>query len=104
MDLTRGDEIEEGPALHHGDVVQQQGAVRRLLSLHRRRRHLQGLPRLDDRQRGQGRAARADASAFDRQDVEFVGAIREGREPESSAASVVPTMALLDKIDKAMNR
>ena len=41
--------------------------------------------------------------AFDRQDVEFVGAIREGREPESSAASVVPTMALLDKIDKAMN-
>jgi 2-hydroxy-4-carboxymuconate semialdehyde hemiacetal dehydrogenase len=40
--------------------------------------------------------------AFDRQDVEFVGAIREGREPESSAASVVPTMALLDKIDKSM--
>ena len=42
-------------------------------------------------------------AAFDRQDIEFVGAIREGREPESSAASVVPTMALLDKIDKAMN-
>ena len=41
--------------------------------------------------------------AFDRQDVEFVSAIREGREPESSAASVVPTMALLDKIDKAMS-
>ena len=29
-----------------------------------------------------------DVAAFDRQDVEFVGAIREGREPESSAASV----------------
>jgi 2-hydroxy-4-carboxymuconate semialdehyde hemiacetal dehydrogenase len=43
-------------------------------------------------------------AAFDRQDVEFVSAIREGREPESGAASVVPTMALLDKIDKAMNR
>jgi 2-hydroxy-4-carboxymuconate semialdehyde hemiacetal dehydrogenase len=42
-------------------------------------------------------------AAFDRQDIEFVGAIREGREPESSAASVVPTMALLDKIDRAMN-
>jgi hypothetical protein len=41
-------------------------------------------------------------AAFDRQDIEFVGAIREGREPESSAASVVPTMALLDTIDKAM--
>jgi 2-hydroxy-4-carboxymuconate semialdehyde hemiacetal dehydrogenase len=41
--------------------------------------------------------------AFDRQDVEFVSAIREGREPESSAASVVPSMALLDKIDRAMN-
>lgn len=42
--------------------------------------------------------------AFDRQDVEFVSAIREGREPESNAASVVPTMALLDKIDRSMNR
>lgn len=42
-------------------------------------------------------------AAFDRQDIEFVGAIREGREPESSGASVVPTMALLDKIDKAMS-
>jgi 2-hydroxy-4-carboxymuconate semialdehyde hemiacetal dehydrogenase len=42
--------------------------------------------------------------AFDRQDVEFVSAIREGREPESSAATCVPTMALLDKIDKAMAR
>ncbi len=42
--------------------------------------------------------------AFDRQDVEFVSAIREGREPESSAASCVPTMALLDKIDRAMGR
>jgi 2-hydroxy-4-carboxymuconate semialdehyde hemiacetal dehydrogenase len=40
--------------------------------------------------------------AFDLQDVEFVGAIREGREPESSAASCVPTMALLDKIEKSM--
>src|ERR1700704_1484358 len=42
------------------------------------------------------------ALAFDRQDVEFVSAIREGREPESSAASCVPTMALLDRIDRAM--
>ena len=42
-------------------------------------------------------------AAFDRQDVEFTGAIREGREPESSAASCLPTMALLDRIDKAMN-
>jgi 2-hydroxy-4-carboxymuconate semialdehyde hemiacetal dehydrogenase len=41
--------------------------------------------------------------AFDRQDVEFVSAIREGREPESSAASCLPTMALLDSIDRAMN-
>src|SRR5262249_45188842 len=43
-------------------------------------------------------------AAFDRQDVEFVSAIREGREPESSAASCVPTMALLDQIERAMNR
>jgi 2-hydroxy-4-carboxymuconate semialdehyde hemiacetal dehydrogenase len=42
--------------------------------------------------------------AFDRQDIEFVAALREGREPESSAASVLPTMALLDRIDKAMNK
>jgi 2-hydroxy-4-carboxymuconate semialdehyde hemiacetal dehydrogenase len=42
--------------------------------------------------------------AFDRQDVEFTSAIREGREPESSAASCLPTMALLDRIDRAMTR
>jgi 2-hydroxy-4-carboxymuconate semialdehyde hemiacetal dehydrogenase len=42
-------------------------------------------------------------AAFDRQDVEFTSAIREGREPESSAASCLPTMALLDRIDKAMS-
>lgn len=40
--------------------------------------------------------------AFDRQDVEFVSAIREGREPESSATSCVKTMALLDGIERAM--
>ena len=43
-------------------------------------------------------------AAFDRQDVEFTSAIREGREPESSAQSCLPAMALLDKIDKAMQR
>lgn len=43
-------------------------------------------------------------AAFDRQDIEFVNAIRERREPESSAASCLPTMALLDRIDKAMSR
>jgi 2-hydroxy-4-carboxymuconate semialdehyde hemiacetal dehydrogenase len=42
------------------------------------------------------------AAAFDRQDVEFVSAIREGRQPESSAASCVPTMVLLDRIERAM--
>jgi 2-hydroxy-4-carboxymuconate semialdehyde hemiacetal dehydrogenase len=43
-----------------------------------------------------------DVSAFDRQDVEFVSAIREEREPESSATSCLPTMALLHRIDQAM--
>jgi 2-hydroxy-4-carboxymuconate semialdehyde hemiacetal dehydrogenase len=53
---------------------------------------------------GEGKEVPLDSvTAFDRQDVEFVGAIREGREPESSVASCVPTMALLDKIEKAMN-
>jgi 2-hydroxy-4-carboxymuconate semialdehyde hemiacetal dehydrogenase len=41
-------------------------------------------------------------AAFDRQDVEFTSAIRDGREPESSAASCLPTMALLDGIERAM--
>jgi 2-hydroxy-4-carboxymuconate semialdehyde hemiacetal dehydrogenase len=41
--------------------------------------------------------------AFDRQDLEFTSAIREGREPESSAASCLPTMALLDGIEKSTN-
>jgi 2-hydroxy-4-carboxymuconate semialdehyde hemiacetal dehydrogenase len=40
--------------------------------------------------------------AFDRQDVEFTSAIREAREPESSAHSCLRTMALLDRIDRAM--
>jgi 2-hydroxy-4-carboxymuconate semialdehyde hemiacetal dehydrogenase len=42
-------------------------------------------------------------AAFDRQDVEFTSAIREGREPESSAESCLPTMRLLDRIDAVMN-
>src|SRR6185295_5276510 len=42
-------------------------------------------------------------TAFDRQDVEFTSAIREGRTPESSAQSCLPTMELIDRIDKAMN-
>jgi 2-hydroxy-4-carboxymuconate semialdehyde hemiacetal dehydrogenase len=41
-------------------------------------------------------------AAFDRQDVEFISAIREGRQPESNAASCVPTMALLDRIERTM--
>lgn len=43
-------------------------------------------------------------AAFDRQDVEFTSAIREGREPESSATSCLPTMALLQRIDRAVNQ
>jgi 2-hydroxy-4-carboxymuconate semialdehyde hemiacetal dehydrogenase len=43
-------------------------------------------------------------AAFDRQDAEFVSAIRERREPESSIASCVPTMRLLDRIDASMAR
>jgi 2-hydroxy-4-carboxymuconate semialdehyde hemiacetal dehydrogenase len=42
-------------------------------------------------------------AAFDRQDAEFISAIREGREPESSARSCVPAMALLDRIERAMS-
>lgn len=54
---------------------------------------------------GEGREVALDGVlAFDRQDVEFVSAIREGRQPESSAESCVPTMALLDRIERAMDR
>lgn len=42
-------------------------------------------------------------SAFEIQDREFVAAIREGREPESSAASCVPAMALLERIQAIMD-
>ena len=41
--------------------------------------------------------------AFDRQDLEFTSAIREGRDPESGAASCLPAMALLDRIDRVMS-
>jgi len=54
---------------------------------------------------GDGKEVPLDGTAaFDRQDVEFTSAIREGREPESSAQSCLPTMALLDTIEKAMTR
>ena len=43
-------------------------------------------------------------AAFDRQDIEFTSALREGREPESSAASCLPAMALLERIDRAMSQ
>ena len=42
-------------------------------------------------------------SAFEIQDREFIGAIREGRPPDSSAASCLPAMRLLDRIEKVMN-
>jgi 2-hydroxy-4-carboxymuconate semialdehyde hemiacetal dehydrogenase len=49
---------------------------------------------------GDGREIPLDTTAaFDRQDIEFTSAIREGREPESSAQSCLPTMALLDRIE-----
>jgi 2-hydroxy-4-carboxymuconate semialdehyde hemiacetal dehydrogenase len=52
---------------------------------------------------GEGKEVPLDGvAAFDRQDVEFANAIREGREPESSAQSCLPTMALLDRIDRVM--
>ncbi|MNQ42072.1 4-carboxy-2-hydroxymuconate-6-semialdehyde dehydrogenase [compost metagenome] len=43
-----------------------------------------------------------DGSSFARQDAEFLAAIREGRTPESSFAACLPTMRLLDKLDRAM--
>jgi 2-hydroxy-4-carboxymuconate semialdehyde hemiacetal dehydrogenase len=52
---------------------------------------------------GEGKEVPSDGTAaFDRQDVEFTRAILDGTEPESSAESCLPTMALLDRIDKAM--
>lgn len=38
-----------------------------------------------------------------RQDEEFAEAIRQGREPESSAAQAVATMELLDRIEKSLS-
>lgn len=37
-----------------------------------------------------------------RQDEEFLDAVREGREPESSAAQAVATMELLDRIERSL--
>lgn len=54
---------------------------------------------------GDGKDTPSDGiAAFDRQDIEFTSAVREGREPESSAASCLPTMALLHRIEKAMGQ
>ena len=43
-----------------------------------------------------------EGSGFARQDGEFLAAIREGRAPESSFAACLPSMRLLDRIDRAM--
>jgi len=37
------------------------------------------------------------------QDREFVAAIREGREPRSSVAQVLPAMETLDRLEKSFN-
>jgi 2-hydroxy-4-carboxymuconate semialdehyde hemiacetal dehydrogenase len=37
------------------------------------------------------------------QDREFVAAIREGREPQSSVAQVLPAMEVLDRLEKCLN-
>ena len=37
-----------------------------------------------------------------RQDQEFLDAVREGREPESSAAQAVATMELLDRVERSL--
>jgi len=37
------------------------------------------------------------------QDREFVAAIREGREPHSSVAQVLPAMATLDRLERSLN-
>jgi 2-hydroxy-4-carboxymuconate semialdehyde hemiacetal dehydrogenase len=53
----------------------------------------------------EGNEVRLDGvAAFDRQDIEFTSAIRDRREPESSAASCLPTMVLLDRIQRTMGR
>lgn len=41
-------------------------------------------------------------SGFARQDAEFLAAIREGRSPEASFASCLPSMRLLDRLDRAI--
>jgi 2-hydroxy-4-carboxymuconate semialdehyde hemiacetal dehydrogenase len=37
------------------------------------------------------------------QDREFVAAIRDGREPESSVAKVLPAMAVLDRLEQCLD-
>lgn len=43
-----------------------------------------------------------EGSSFARQDAEFLAAIRDRRTPESSFAACLPSMRLLDRIDRAM--
>jgi len=52
----------------------------------------------------EGRQVNLDQTpAYDRQDAEFISAIREGHEPEAAAASCLPAMELLEKIQKSMD-
>jgi len=38
------------------------------------------------------------------QDREFISAIQQGREPNSSVAQVLPAMRTLDRLEKSLNR
>jgi 2-hydroxy-4-carboxymuconate semialdehyde hemiacetal dehydrogenase len=50
----------------------------------------------------EGRDVPLQGVAFELQDQEFVSAVRDGREPESSARSCLQTMVLLDEIDRVI--
>jgi 2-hydroxy-4-carboxymuconate semialdehyde hemiacetal dehydrogenase len=100
MDMTVAMKSKKGPLFTMAMSFNNKGPSAGFIATSEKRRPTRSTAiRMTD---SEGRDVPLEPAAFDRQDVEFVSAIREGREPESSAASVVPTMALLDKIDTAM--
>ncbi|MDH5749210.1 MAG: Gfo/Idh/MocA family oxidoreductase [Rhodospirillales bacterium] len=56
----------------------------------------------DEMTDSEGKDVSPGGAAFEIQDQEFFNALREGRQPESSVESCLPSMVLLDRIGKSM--
>ena len=92
-----------GRDLHPVAELQQRRAARDLLPLHLRQRHLHRPLRRPGHRATKSRStcpgSTSPSNGIELQDREFVAAIREGREPNSSVRDVLPCYRVLGELD-----